>query len=203
MNDETVGWFLAIPWAIRALATSVMFPFLLGCFVKMACCQHRAKCKCSSSPDTGTSSQSSSSAELLRSVATEDDTSPDTLTKESFATCNVSLWILRYGTAISATVFGCFGLAVNTPILFVLCSIEGLAAVWDAACTVLLSTLVDRHAIRRQHAQDLLEDERQSSRTHNVESDQGSVLGLRALLQTSMACIGQFIFSVRTPIDFD
>ena len=38
-------------------------------------------------------------------------------------------------------VFACFGLARTTPILFALCAVEGLAAMWDAALTVHMSVM--------------------------------------------------------------
>lgn len=216
MDDETVGWFLAVPWFVRATAASIIFPALLQCAITARCCARQQNQGCWCCCQARESQTAHLEAELLEPTGSRNCVSKaDALVlATSLETSMASLWILRAGTVISVTVFACFGLATSTPILFVLCGVEGLAAVWDAACAVLFSTLVDAAAIRRKIAQSTppnasgaggldrnneIYSQTQIEEVQNESTDQGAVLGLRALLQTTMACVGPFVFTVRHP----
>ena len=294
-----MGLFVAIPWFIRAVAASVIFPVLLRCLSRLRCfkrCASRQNKPSSSnnysynssaSDGTGraTSSKTTLTHNLLEAASAlgEEEHSEEGgragggggeggrgssvlsdrergVLEKGYETCLASLWILRGGVAISVASFGCFGLATTTPILFVLCSVEGLAAVWDSACAVLLTTLADVDVVHQRHQQRRLAthtqqrrqqqqrcivvaDEEDSSfdgvtatvsvvdtdiiagsgerdESHNNgggggggggggdgggvgdSGDHGAVLGLRALLQTSMAVVGQIVFTVSKKNDF-
>jgi hypothetical protein len=95
------------------------------------------------------------------------------------AAFKAALWCVRIGATISMVVFGCFGLANDPTALFVLCSIEGFASIWDAGASVLFSFMAERAATG------VVVD----------GSNQGAFMGLRALLQTAMAVFGPLVFN--------
>lgn len=124
-----------------------------------------------------------------------------------YSSCVAALFLVRTGALVSTTVFSLFGFAKTVPHLFILCSFEGCAAMWDSASTVLLSTLADRKFLADKITEKCMiesasdQNDRSYTDAHkatmkDIPSNQGSVMGLRALLQTIMACVGPFIFTV-------
>jgi hypothetical protein len=168
MSDALDGWFLAVPWMIRAFATAVLFPALLRYFVG-----RRA----------GRGEDGDGRVALLEAAAAGEDGGGGGGDASALrSTCIVSVWFIRAGGALSTVVFGLFGLATSTTLLFVFCSVEGLAAVWDAAAVVALSSLGERSRQRQ-------------GKPPGGASDQGTMLGLRGALQLSMAVVGPLLFN--------
>ena len=177
MSDETIGIFLALPWFLRAVSAAIIFPLLLNYFVVRR----------ESSSEVSNENRMSSLLLLEEVFSSEDDAELERAAESAQRAGNAaiqssSIYIVRLGATLSMLVFASFGLATTTPLLFFFCGVEGFAAVWDSACSILFSSLSE------------VED------GGNVEmaaatSNQGSMLGLRALLQTSMACVGPFVFN--------
>jgi MFS family permease len=181
MSDELVGVFLAVPWLLRALSAAVIFPLLLRYF---------------SSSTTGSLEQPMLSKSKVGEGPRMDAANTkhhSSLSQKSVQ--SASIYVVRLGATLSMVVFALFGLATTTPILFLLCSIEGLAAMWDSACSILFSSL-GSDAVDAVHTRiDGYDGVDGNDDDATVALNQGSMMGLRALLQTSMACLGPFVFN--------
>lgn len=183
MSDALTGWFLAVPWMIRALTTAVLFPALLKCLVQQRMAVTAA------APVMPRESHDS----LLPAVSSDLNSS-----ETAAPTVLGCLWLIRAGALLSAVIFSLFGLANSTPVLFVFCSVEGFASIWDPAAAIALSSLADCNQLRRQQCRTSSgspDQDGDPEGTLETDSDQGSMLGLRAFLQLLMACVAPLVFN--------
>lgn len=176
LSDELCGWLIGVPWMIRAVSAAIILPQLLRFLTRrFAVAQSAVVVK----PSAQSEPFLPSVPDRLGSAATGEVDLESLVDVPTPAAFKAALWCVRIGATISMIVFGCFGLANDTAALFVLCSIEGFASIWDAGASVLFSFMAERAATG------VVVD----------GSNQGAFMGLRALLQTAMAVFGPLVFN--------